>query len=171
MMAGSSAQSPPIARTVDEWLGGGTRRRCGLLCALSIFSSVLMLPPRRTRRPSIISCPHTLPLPVTTIEAPDDNRGARSSSSTTAVAACSLYIHVYLRDHAASLCGAHLHRLDWERTHDGPDAEAKAEADTPLTKCAEPAARAVASLSTSPASPSPVLVCVLAGFGGEPELA
>jgi hypothetical protein len=47
-MAGSCAQSLSISSTVHKWFGGETQRRCGLLCVLSIFSSVLMLTPCQT---------------------------------------------------------------------------------------------------------------------------
>jgi hypothetical protein len=46
-MAGPSAQSLSIVSTVDERVGGGTQRRCGVLCVLSILSSLLILTSRR----------------------------------------------------------------------------------------------------------------------------
>jgi hypothetical protein len=153
VMAGSSALSPSIASTAEEPLGGVAQRRCGLLCVLSMSSPLSHAGTPPGRRFSISAYPPTILLPATLDTDLASRRQLMPHASCTSTSTCA--------SATRGLRAAHLRPLDRERTHGAPAAEAKAEADTPLSKHAEPAARAASSLfSSSPRfSPSSSPLC------------
>jgi hypothetical protein len=154
MMAGSSAQSPSMASTAEEPLGGVAQRRWGLLCVLSTSSLLSHADTPPGRRFSISAYPPTILLPDTALDTDlVSRRQLLPHASCTSTSTCA--------SATRSPRAAHLCPLDRERTHGAPASEATAEADTPLSKHAEPAAPAASSLfSSSPRfSPSSSPLC------------
>jgi hypothetical protein len=139
MMAGSNAQSPSMASTAEEPLGGVAQRRCGLLCVLSMSSLPSHADTPPGRRFSISSCPPTILLPATTLATLDlpSRRPPTPRANCRLTSTCA--------SATRDLRAAHLRPLDRERAHSAAAAEAEAEADTPLIKHAEPAAPAASS--------------------------